>query len=121
MARSYKPKTPYNVPMILLIPSETMVKGTLKKTFPDPNEVISDCLFYGSFRTFGGTEQIENGVYSVIDTATIETWFRPDIKSNCRVYLPDTGETYEVLGKPENIELRNQYLMFRVQRITGGV
>lgn len=120
MAR-FKPHTPYNVPMILLAPQYTMVKGQQKKNYPAPDvDNPGNSLFYGSFRTFGGTETTENDLYSVIDTAKVETWFRPDIKSDCAVYLPETGETYQVKGTPENIERRNQFLQFKVQRLGGG-
>lgn len=117
MARAYKPYTPFNVPMKLLIPTETKVKGTIKKSFPDTETAP---LFFGSFRSFGGTETEVNGVYTVIDTATIETWFRSDIKADCRVYMCDTGEIYEVYATPENIDRRNQYLQFRVRKVGGG-
>ena len=57
MAIRYRPITPFNVAMILLIPSEAMVKGVLKKVYPDPEtDDLSDYVFNGSFRTFGGTE-----------------------------------------------------------------
>lgn len=105
------------VPLVLLIPTETNVYGVLKKSFPTPKN--GEPIF-GTFRTFGGTETTSNGVYSVENTATVETWYRPDIKSDCRIYVPQTGETYEIVGTPENIEMRNQYLSIRVQLVKGG-
>lgn len=120
MAR-YKPSTPYNVPLILLSPFFSRVKGTDKKTFPSPDlENPGETLFYGSFRTFGGTEMTENELYTVVDTAIIETWYRPDIKSDCAVYVPGNGKTYQIVGTPENIEMRNQFLKFKVECIDGG-
>lgn len=116
MARHYKPEVPFNVPMKLLTPTTVKVKGVNKKAFPNPDDAP---LIFGSFRTFGGTESTVNGVFTVIDTATVETWFRPDIKPNCRIYLCESGDTFEVVGTPENIEMRNQYLKFRVQRVGG--
>ena len=77
-------------------------------------------LIYGNFRTFGGTERDVNGLYSIENTATIETWFRPDIKSNCRIGIPETGEIYEILGEPENIGMRSQYLRLKVIQHKGG-
>lgn len=113
----YKPQTPFSVALRLLIPSVTKKVGVEAKSYPDAN---SGLLFYGSFRTFGGTERNVNGVYSIENTAVIETWFRPDIKSDCRIAVLQTGEIYEILGEPENIELRNQYLKFKVRQIKGG-
>ena len=119
--RQYKPNTPYNVPLILLTPTYSRVKGTDQKTYPEPNlEAPEDTLFYGSFKTFGGTEMTENDLYTVINTATIETWYRPDIKAGCAVYVIETGKTYEIVGTPENIDMRNQFLKFKVRRVKGG-
>lgn len=114
MARGYQPSTPFIVPMRLLIPTETYVKGVRKLTYPDPDTAP---MFYGSIRTFGGTEQTVNGVYTVVDTAVIDTWYRPDIQANCRIVLVETEDCYEIIGNPENISMRNQFLQIRVRKI----
>lgn len=116
MARSYKPSAPFSVPMKLLVPVSRYVQGVRQKTFTAPSESE---LIYGSFRTFGGTENVQNGVYTLIDTATIDTWFRPDIKADCRIYLCETEQIYEILGNPENIDMRNQYMQFKVRKVGG--
>ena len=73
------------------------------------------------------TYENDNGVISVEDTAQVVCWYRPDIKSDCRVVLLDGSEDtdnakyYEILGEPENIEQRNMFLKFKVRRIKGGV
>lgn len=115
----YRPALPFNVPMYLLIPSGTEIKkGVAKKIYPAPADGV---LIFGNFRTFGGTEAEKNGVYSVIDTATIETWYRPDVKANCRIVLADQPDkTYEIIGAPENINMRSQFLKFKVQAVGGG-
>lgn len=115
--KSYKPSTPFDAALVLLIPTYSESYGVPNKTFPD---VAGGILFYGSFKTYGGTERDVNGIYSVENTAVIETWYRPDIKSNCRIAVPQTGEVYEILGEPENINLRNQYLKFKVIQVKGG-
>lgn len=116
MARRFIPTTPFTVAMRVMIPTITTVKGTPKKTFPD----IEDCpLFFGSFRTFGGTETQSNDMYTVFDTARIDTWYRPDITSDCRIYICDTGAIYDIVGTPEDIEMRHQYLEFKVERVGG--
>lgn len=116
MARSYKPSAPFNVAMKILVPTETVVTGTTKKTFTDPE---SSAMFFGSFRTFGGTENVRNGVYTLIDTAVINTWYRPDIKANCRIYVCETEQTYEIISDPEDIDMRHQYLQFKVRKFGG--
>lgn len=110
----YRPQTAFTVPLQLLIPTYATVKGVRVKQYPEQGEII-----FCSFKTYGGTEQNVNGVYSVIDTAVIETWYRPDLRSDCAVKTED-GAVYEVLGVPENIEMRNQFLKCKVQRKAGG-
>lgn len=111
----YRPQIPFTTPLMLLIPTYETIKGVVVKKFP-----TKGILIFGSFKTYGGTETTNNGVYSVLDTATIETWFRPDVKADCRIMLADGDATYEVIGEPENINLRNQFLKFKVQRVKGG-
>ena len=103
--------------MMLLIPSYSVALGVEHKSYPQAEEGI---LIYGSFRTFGGTERNVNNLYSIENTATVETWYRPDITSACRIVLPQTEAIYEILGEPENIEMRNQYLRLKVIQIKGG-
>lgn len=112
--KTYRPNGPFNVPMFLFVPSMIEKKGSSKKIYPDEGELI-----YCTFRTFGGTEKIVNDVLAIEDTAVIETWYRPDIKSDCK--LKDTdGIEYKILGTPENINKRNQYLRFKIKAIRGG-
>lgn len=110
----YRPKGSFNVPMFLFIPTPTTSKGSTKKIYPNTGELI-----YCTFRTFGGTERINNDVLVIEDTAIIETWFRPDIKADCRLKDAD-GIEYEILGTPENINKRNQYLRFKIKAVRGG-
>ena len=113
----YKPQLPFTVPMMLLIPTYETIKGVRKKKYP---ENISDCdVVYCSFKTYGGTERIVNDLYSIEDTANIETWYRPDIKSDCRLATTN-GAIYEIINEPENINCRNQFLKFKVKRMKGG-
>lgn len=112
---AYTPPARFNTPMYLLIPSVTKVNGVSKKTYPKATEGV---LFYGVFRTFGGTEVTENGVVSMRATATIDTWFNPDITSDCRIELAN-GDQYEIIGEPENIEMYNQHLKIKVEKLKG--
>lgn len=113
----YRPSNPFDTPLRLLVPTYATVSGVKTKTFP---AVESGDLFFGSFKSYGGTERDVNGIYSIEDTANIETWFRPDIKSGCRIAVANSGAVYEIIGEPENIDLRNQFLKFKVSRVKGG-
>ena len=117
------------IPLVLLIPkSITQVKGVNKKEYPTIEEALaikdknynSINLFFGSFKSYGGTERIVNGIYSIEDTANIETWYRPDISSNCRIARANDGAIFDVINEPENINMRNQFLKFKVKRVKGG-
>lgn len=111
----YRPSELFTTPLMLLIPTETTVKGSQKKVYPDEGEII-----FCSFKTYGGTEKVVNDVLVIEDTANIETWYRPDITSNCRVKIPGTEKCYNIIGEPENINMRNKYLKFKITRVVGG-
>lgn len=113
----YRPQFPFNTPLYLLIPTYETVKGVRVKKYPETSD---DLMIFASFKTYGGTETVKNDALVVEDTAIIETWFRPDIKADCRIVLSDTDKAYEVIGEPENIDMRNQFLKFKVRRVGGG-
>ena len=113
--KDFNPSYPYSTPIELLIPTYSSAKGVPTKTFP-ASGIRLNC----SFKTYSGTETTTNDVYTVIDTATVETWYRPDIKADCRIKVLATGDVYEGIGKPENINMRNQFCKFKVQAVEGG-
>lgn len=119
MAR-FQFSAPLTTAMGLLVPSYEEALGVSKKVFPSVEDLPADKIINVSFRSFGGTERTVNDLYTVEDTATVETWYRPDIKSDCHLVLLETGEEYEILGKPEDIELRHQYMRMKVRAIEGG-
>ena len=117
----YKASFPFNTPAYILpVTGQKTVKGVLVKTFANPGDSDS-ILINCSYKTYGGTEQNKNGVYSVVDTGNVETWYRPDIKADCRFCLAENPQAvYEILGNPENINMNNQYLKFKVMSVGGG-
>lgn len=114
---AYKPAMPFAIPFKLLQPVTTNAYGVEKKTFETPEGV--QAVFFGSFRTFGGTERLYNDVYTVEDTATVDCWYSPDITANCRVYNCNTGRTFEIIGTPENIDGRNQFMQIKLRAVGG--
>lgn len=112
--KTYRPQSPFTVPLEVFIPTTVTVKGVITKVYPKNGEMI-----FCSFRTFGGTEVTSNGVLTVENTAVVETWYRPDIKADCRIKTSD-GLIYEIIGTPENINQRNQFLKFKIRAIEGG-
>lgn len=116
MAR-YRPTKPFDTPMLLY-----PVTGTSNKLGVQVNEYAeTGILFFGSFATYGGTEREVNGVYSVEDTATVETWYRPEFAASGRVALANAPtRLYEIKGEPEDIEQRHQFTRMRLSRVAGG-
>lgn len=114
--RGYRSIRPFDVAMKLLVPTTTMVKGVASKVYSEPKDSFE---FFGSFRTYGGTENFSNGVYTIYDTAVVETWFYPNITSDCLIYLCETGDKYQIISKPENIDMRHQFMQFKVQKVGG--
>lgn len=110
---SYRPSEPYCTPVEIFNPTYETVKGVTKKVYPETGELI-----FCSFKTYGGTETTINDQLSVIDTANVETWYRPDITSASQIRLG--AKTYEVIGEPEDIEQRHQFLKFKVRGVKGG-
>ena len=109
---SYKPSLPYTTVLELYNPTYDKVKGVTVKEYNYVDKI--NC----SFKTYGGTETISNDTLVIEDTANIETWYRPDITSGSQLKLG--AKVYEVIGEPENIDQRNQFLKFKVRGVKGG-
>lgn len=112
---SYKPSLPFNVPARILKGEYTKVNGVKVKKFTEGD------LIYVSAKSYGGTETEVNDKIVIRDTINIETWYRPDITSMDGLKLLDDGSEWEIINHPENIERRNQYLKFKIERLVGGV
>lgn len=111
-----RPTSSYQMttPMRLQTPVVKTELGVATKEWADGDVILCN------FKTYGGTESVSNDVISVIDTAQITCWFRPDIKSDCRLVRLSDGAAFEIIGEPENLEARNQILYFKVRRAKGG-
>lgn len=111
----YKPRETFSTVLELYNPTYSTVKGVTVKSYPtEPTDVIN-CIF----KTYGGTEINTNDVYAIEDTARVETWYRPDITSASRLKLG--SKAYEVIGEPEDILQRHQFIKFKVRAVRGGV
>lgn len=83
-------------------------------------------VFFGSFKTYGGTnlkgsQKTAAEVMTIIDTANIECFYRPDIKAECRIKNLINNNVYDIINEPEDIEQRRVMLKFKVQRLKGGL
>lgn len=109
----YRPSEAFATPVMLFNPTYKTVLGVTVKEYPEKGELI-----FCSFKTYGGTESNVNDQLTVVDTANIETWYRPDITSASMIKLG--AKEYEVIGEPEDIEQRHQFLKFKVRGVQGG-
>lgn len=117
----FKPALPYIVPIVFIPPIKKKIKGVLTTSYQNIEEVEEKNLVFCSFKTFGGTEQIINDIYTIIDTANIETFYKPEITKGSKIVLMESKEEYEIIGSPENINQRNQFMKFKVKKIEGCV
>lgn len=113
--KTYKPSFPFSTAIELLVPTYENKKGVRTKVWPEEG-IRLNC----SFKTYGGTETTINDVYALEDTAYVETWYRPDIKANCRIKVLTTGQCFEIINTPENIDMRCQFTKFKVRAVQGG-
>lgn len=118
----YKINEPYTTAMYLLKPVITRSMGVPSKAFPKCKDaVIINC----NFKTYGGTvtttsnEKDVNGLLAVVDTANVETWYNPDITSDCRLAFDDDNQ-YEIIGSPENVSMRNKTMKIKVKKVMGN-
>lgn len=103
---------PFKTKFNILTPSYTRVLGVQKR------ELTKKGVLFASVRSFGGTEKIIDGVYSILKTQVLQTWYRPDIVSG--VVLEDlNGVKWEIIGNPEDINLDHRYLQIKVKKIEG--
>ena len=110
------------IPLVLLIPKISTKKGiTVDEALAEKDKNGNSINpFFGSFKTYGGTEKTVNGVYSIEDTANIETMYRSDITGVCRIARAEDKAVFDIINEPEDINQRHQFLKFKVKRLKGG-
>lgn len=113
MAKRYVPSFPMSVPMTIMIPEDVRVQGVPKKVLKEGD------LFFGSYRTYQTNDRTNNDVKTPERVVVVDTWYRPDIKSNNKIRMEPGGEIYDIVGDPEDIEMRHQFLQIRLQRAGG--
>ena len=89
--------------------------GVVSKVYSDNGKP-----FAANFSTYGSTERESNGVVVVEENTTITTWYNPAIVAGCRIKRLTDNAVFEVVGEPENVEMRNMFSLIRVKRVRGG-
>lgn len=92
---------------------ETLINGAPKVSYIDADPALDCC----HWKSKGGTETQRDGLLTYADTVSVVMLYRPDLSIKDRIILEDTGQEYEIISPPENIEMRCHYLAFKVQRV----
>lgn len=113
--KSYQPSVPFSVPALHLKRSDEpeKVNGVLQYTYTDGVQ------FFCAAKSYGGTENVVNGVVVIEDTWQIDAWYNPAFGKGDRIRFLDDNSEFEILASPENINRRGQYMRFKVSRIGG--
>ena len=72
----------------------------------------------GKFKQKGTVETAANGLTVVIDKTTFTTWYKSNVKA--KDVLTINGADYEIIGTPENVEMRGRYMIINLEKIGGG-
>ena len=91
------------------------INGVERKIWPHNGKI-----FFANLKSYGGTERKGTDLWIIEDTMILTCWYRPDITAACRVRIMQTDATYEIIGEPENWEMRNQFLVCKLKRVKGN-
>jgi SPP1 family predicted phage head-tail adaptor len=114
----YRPKAAEQMTTVVKLQNRvtTNVSGAKNISYVD----AADPILFCNFKTYGGNESEINGKLVIDNTATVVTWYRPDIKASGRIILLSDDSLWDIISDPENIEQRNQFVSFKVRKVTGG-
>jgi hypothetical protein len=111
---TWQPSAPFATPAVILKTTQTKVNGVVKRVRAEGPRVNVTA------RSFGGTERDEDGIISAVSTMVFQTWYTPEIRAGDAIRLLEDGSEWEVIGDPEDISMRHQWLQFKGKRIQGG-
>lgn len=72
----------------------------------------------GKFKQKGTAETNANGLTLINEKTTFITWYKADFAA--ADILTINGVDFEIIGTPENVEMRNRYSVITLERIGGG-
>ena len=75
-------------------------------------------MIFCNIKSYGGTNIINGNELVIEDTIDVVTWYRPDILGNCAIEVE--GAMYEIMGAPEDIEMRHVWVKFKAKRVAYG-
>jgi len=72
----------------------------------------------GKFKQKGTVEINANGLTVINDRTSFTTWYSNDIEAHD--ILTINGADYQIIGTPENVEMRGRYIILTLDKISGG-
>jgi len=67
-----------------------------------------------------GQELIQSDAAQAVLRATVKIRYRGDVLSSWQIIQND-GSAWKIISPPENVQNRNRWTVFRVERVTGTV
>lgn len=112
----YKPANirEFLTPAIHKKPQVVEINGRTQKTFVNavkPN-------IKGKFKLKGTSEITANGLIVVNGKTSFLTWWKKDFESGDVLNIG--GVDYQIIGSPENVEMRGRYAVLNLEKIEGG-
>lgn len=74
----------------------------------------------GKFKQKGTAETTANGLTVVNDKTTFITYYKKVNPFEAKDILTINGVDYEIIGTPENVEMRGLYAVLNLEKISGG-
>lgn len=74
----------------------------------------------GKFKQKGTAETNANGLTVINEKTTFTTWFKKTNPFAAADILTIGGVDYQIIGKPENVEMRSRYVIITLEDISGG-
>ena len=72
----------------------------------------------GKFKQKGTAETNANGLTIINEKTTFITWYKADFAA--ADILTIGGVDFEIVGNPENVEMRSRYSVLTLERVSGG-
>lgn len=110
----YVPDAVLNQPARIYHATYTRVNGVMNKTYETDDEI-----FWVAAKSYGGTEEVIDGIYTVIDTVEFTAYYNPNLHSEDRIELVGNGDMFDILNTPENIDMRGAFMRFKGRRINA--
>ena len=89
-----------------------IVNGRTVKAYTDAGTIR------GKFKQKGTAETNANGLTVINEKTTFITWYKADVKAADTLTIGWVD--FEIVGNPENVEMRSRYMVLTLERLGGG-